>query len=388
MEDHPGGKIVPLKRLGFLGEQKKVNLQFFMKILVLIICAFGFAIFTKGIFLSPRNITLLLRQTAINGVLATGMVLVIVSGNIDLSIGSGVALSGAVLAILQTWYGWSIAPSILFVLGVGLLMGFFNGFWIIRGVPSFVATLGSMLLLRGLALIFTKGISIAPLNMSTKMIGQGFIPKTPSALLFLGIFIIYIIHWILRRKAYNSNKETLKKKKPLIQLVLFGFLTAIIIYIAYGYKGIPIPVLIMITVMVIVWFVSQYTAFGRYVYAVGGNSEASRFSGINVKSITFNVFLIMGILTSLGGILLSARLDGAMPAMGYFMELDAIAAAIIGGCSMAGGVGTVWGALFGALFIATLDNGMSLMNVSSFVQYVVKGIIIILAVFSDVKAKR
>lgn len=377
-----------LKRLSFLGELKKVNLPLFVKILVLIICALGFEAFTKGIFLSPRNITLLLRQTAINGVLASGMVLVIVSGNIDLSIGSGVALSGAVLAILQTWYSWSTIPSILFVLGVGLLMGIFNGFWIIRGVPSFVATLGSMLLLRGLALVFTKGISIAPLNVSTKMIGQGFISKTPSVLLLLGIFILYTIFWISRRRAYNSNKETLKKKKPLIQLVLFGFLTAIIIYILYGYKGIPIPVLIMIAVIVILWFVSRFTAFGRYVYAVGGNAEASRFSGINVKNITLFVFIIMGILTALGGILLSARLDGAMPVMGYYMELDAIAAAFIGGCSMGGGVGTVWGALFGALFMATLDNGMSLMNVSSFVQYVVKGIIIILAVFSDVTAKR
>ena len=375
------------KGLGFLKEKRAINIQFFMKILVLIVCALGFEVFTRGIFLSPRNITLLLRQTAINGVLATGMVFVIVSGNIDLSIGSGVALSGATLAILETWYEWSTASAIVAVICIGLLMGMFNGFWTVRGVPSFVATLGSMLILRGLALIFTKGISIAPLSVSTKMIGQGFIGKTTSMVIFIAIYVIYLVFWIYRKSLSRANGQIASRRKPLLQLVLFTLLIIVMIYVVYGYKGIPIPVLIMIAVMLIMWFVGRYTAFGRYVYAVGGNMEASRYSGINVKTVTFIVFLIMGALTAVGGILLSARLDGAMPVMGYFMELDAIAAAFIGGCSMSGGVGTVWGALFGALFMATLDNGMSLMNISSFVQYVVKGIIIILAVFSDVSTK-
>lgn len=375
------------KGLGFLKGKRAINIQFFMKILVLIVCALGFEVFTRGIFLSPRNITLLLRQTAINGVLATGMVFVIVSGNIDLSIGSGVALSGATLAILETWHEWSTASAIVVVICVGLLMGMFNGFWTVRGVPSFVATLGSMLILRGLALIFTKGISIAPLSVSTKMIGQGFIGKTASMVIFIAIYVIYLVFWIYRKSLSRANGQIASRRKPLLQLVLFTLLIIVMIYVVYGYKGIPIPVLIMIAVMLIMWFVGRYTAFGRYVYAVGGNMEASRYSGINVKTVTFIVFLIMGALTAVGGILLSARLDGAMPVMGYFMELDAIAAAFIGGCSMSGGVGTVWGALFGALFMATLDNGMSLMNISSFVQYVVKGIIIILAVFSDVSTK-
>jgi D-xylose transport system permease protein len=375
------------KGLGFLKEKRAINIQFFMKILVLIVCALGFEVFTKGIFLSPRNITLLLRQTAINGVLATGMVFVIVSGNIDLSIGSGVALSGATLAILENWHEWSTASAIVVVVCLGLLMGMFNGFWTVRGVPSFVATLGSMLILRGLALIFTKGVSIAPLRVSTKMIGQGFIGKNASTVIFIAIYIIYLVFWIYRRSLSRANGQIPSRRKPILQIVLFTLLIIVMVYVVYGYKGIPIPVLIMITVMLIMWFVARYTAFGRYVYAVGGNMEASRYSGINVKTVTFLVFLIMGVLTAIGGILLSARLDGAMPVMGYFMELDAIAAAFIGGCSMSGGVGTVWGALFGALFMATLDNGMSLMNISSFVQYVVKGIIIILAVFSDVSTK-
>ena len=375
------------KGFGFFKEKRAINIQFFMKILVLIVCGLGFEVFTRGIFLSPRNITLLLRQTAINGVLATGMVFVIVSGNIDLSIGSGVALSGAALAILETWHEWSTFSAILVVIGIGLMMGIFNGFWIVRGVPSFVATLGSMLILRGLALIFTKGVSIAPLNVSTKMIGQGFIGKTASIVIFIVIVVIYLIFWIYRKNVTRANRQPGSRRKPIIQLVLFLVLIVVMIYVVYGYKGIPIPVFIMIAVMLIMWFIARYTEFGRYVYAVGGNIEASRYSGINVRSVTFFVFLIMGALTSVGGILLSSRLDGAMPVMGYFMELDAIAAAFIGGCSMSGGVGTVWGALFGALFMATLDNGMSLMNISSFVQYVVKGIIIILAVFSDVSTK-
>jgi D-xylose transport system permease protein len=358
-----------------------------MKIMVLIVCALGFEVFTKGIFLSPRNITLLLRQTAINGVLATGMVFVIVSGNIDLSIGSGVALSGATLAILETWHEWSTTSAVIVVIGIGILMGVFNGFWTVRGVPSFVATLGSMLILRGLALIFTRGISIAPLNVSTKMIGQGFIGKNASMIIFFAIYVIYLAFWIYRKRMTKGNRQIEPKKKPILQLLLFTLLIIAMIYVVYGYKGIPIPVLLMIALMLIMWFVARYTAFGRYIYAVGGNMEASRYSGINVKAVTFFVFLIMGVLTSVGGILLSARLDGAMPVMGYFMELDAIAAAFIGGCSMSGGVGSIWGALFGALFMATLDNGMSLMNISSFVQYVVKGIIIILAVFSDVSTK-
>ncbi|MBN2324825.1 MAG: sugar ABC transporter permease [Spirochaetes bacterium] len=375
------------KGFGLIKSRSSINLQFFMKIMVLIVCALGFEVFTKGIFLSPRNITLLLRQTAINGVLATGMVFVIVSGNIDLSIGSGVALSGATLAILETWHRWSTTQAVIVVICIGLLMGVFNGFWTVRGVPSFVATLGSMLILRGLALIFTKGISIAPLNVSTKMIGQGFIGKTASMIIFIAIYVIYLAFWIYRKRMARGNEKLETKKKPLIQLALFTLLILVMIYVVYGYKGIPIPVLLMIALMLVMWFVARYTAFGRYIYAVGGNMQASRYSGINVQAVTFFVFLIMGGLTSVGGILLSARLDGAMPVMGYFMELDAIAAAFIGGCSMSGGVGSIWGALFGALFMATLDNGMSLMNISSFVQYVVKGIIIILAVFSDVSTK-
>jgi D-xylose transport system permease protein len=375
------------KGFGLMRSRSSINFQFFMKIMVLIVCALGFEVFTKGIFLSPRNITLLLRQTAINGVLATGMVFVIVSGNIDLSIGSGVALSGATLAILETWHEWSTTSAVIVVIGIGILMGVFNGFWTVRGVPSFVATLGSMLILRGLALIFTRGISIAPLNVSTKMIGQGFIGKNASMIIFFAIYVIYLAFWIYRKRMTKGNRQIEPKKKPILQLLLFTLLIIAMIYVVYGYKGIPIPVLLMIALMLIMWFVARYTAFGRYIYAVGGNMEASRYSGINVKAVTFFVFLIMGVLTSVGGILLSARLDGAMPVMGYFMELDAIAAAFIGGCSMSGGVGSIWGALFGALFMATLDNGMSLMNISSFVQYVVKGIIIILAVFSDVSTK-
>jgi D-xylose transport system permease protein len=375
------------KGFGLMRSRSSINFQFFMKIMVLIVCALGFEVFTKGIFLSPRNITLLLRQTAINGVLATGMVFVIVSGNIDLSIGSGVALSGATLAILETWHEWSTTSAVIVVIGIGILMGVFNGFWTVRGVPSFVATLGSMLILRGLALIFTRGISIAPLNVSTKMIGQGFIGKNASIIIFFAIYVIYLAFWIYRKRMTKGNRQIEPKKKPILQLLLFTLLIIAMIYVVYGYKGIPIPVLLMIALMLVMWFVARYTAFGRYIYAVGGNMEASRYSGINVKAVTFFVFLIMGVLTSVGGILLSARLDGAMPVMGYFMELDAIAAAFIGGCSMSGGVGSIWGALFGALFMATLDNGMSLMNISSFVQYVVKGIIIILAVFSDVSTK-
>ncbi|MCD6574682.1 sugar ABC transporter permease [Candidatus Aerophobetes bacterium] len=371
-------------KLSFLEARGRINVQFFMKILVLIVCAVAFEIFTSGVFLSPRNITLLLRQTAINGVLAAGMVFVIVSGNIDLSIGSGVALAGAVLAILQAWHGWSTASAVLLVMGLGLLMGIFNGFWVIKGVPAFVVTLGSMLLLRGLALIVTKGISIAPLNVSTKMIGQGFISRIPSMIILIAIFISYAILWVFKK---NTKKKTPGRKQSLAGIVLPGIFVLGMIYVVYGYKGIPIPVVIMALVIIIMWFVGQHTVFGRYVYAIGGNAEASELSGINVKRTTFIVFVIMGVLTALGGILLSARIDGAMPTMGYFMELDAIAAAFIGGCSMTGGVGTVLGALFGALFMATLDNGMSLMNISSFIQYVVKGIIIILAVFSDISAR-
>jgi len=379
---------VKLEKIKKLTGGSQANVTFVIKILILVVCAIFFEIATRGIFLSSRNATLLLRQTAINGVLATGMVYIIVSGNIDLSIGSGVAMTGAILAVLQTWHQWGTVPSILVVLLVGICIGLFHGFWIIRDVPAFVVTLGTMLVFRGLALLITKGVSIAPLTVTTKQIGQGFVPIVPSIILFIAIFVFLVIRWFIARAKAKSQENVTSKKPKVMQLVSYGILVVAMIYVVSGYKGLPIPVLIMMGLMVVMWFLSKFTAFGRNVYAVGGNAEASRYSGINVKRVTFIVVLIMGVFTSIGGILLSARLDGAMPAMGSLMEMDAISAAIIGGCSLAGGSGTIWGALFGALFMAALDNGMSLLNIGSFMQYIVKGLIIIIAVYSDVSANK
>lgn len=348
-----------------------------------------FTVMTDGTFLSARNISNLTVQMAVVAILGTGMVLVIVTGNIDLSVGSLVGLAGGVAAALMVWEGWGTVPTILVVLALGLVIGLVQGFaTVYLGIPAFIVTLGGMMALRGLLLGITKGISIAPMNNDYKMLGSQYLPQIITYVL-AAIAIAMILYSMINRRRSRKRHDLPQEPvgKMILKLVFFIGLILAFVIVMNSYKGLPVPVLIMIAVVVVLSFIASQTKFGRYVYAIGGNIQAAKFSGVNVKKIVLMVFMINGLVAAIAGILQSARLNAGSPSTGMMMELDAIAAAVIGGTSMSGGIGKVYGAILGALIMASLDNGMSMLNMDAFWQYIVKGSILVLAVWLDVAMK-
>jgi D-xylose transport system permease protein len=316
------------------------------------------------------------------------MVLIIVSGNIDLSAGSAVGLVAIVAAELQIQHGMSTVPTIVLALLTGLALGIWNGLWIAyAGVPSFVVTLGGLLAFRGVALVLTKGYTFAPFHQSFANTFQDFL-STP-----LSIALIAVAFSLLAAVALGSLRHSTQLTGTGLAnaVVLLGALAAACAYFAWVFTdnlGMPVPILILAVIAAVFGFVARRMRFGRRIYAIGGNPEAARLSGINIARNTFFVFVLMGLLYGVVGVLLGARLDSAPPNGGTFMELDAIAAAVIGGTSLMGGIGTIGGALVGALLLESIANGMSLENIQSDYQLIVTGLILIGAVYIDIAAKK
>jgi len=367
-----------------------LDIRSFTMIATLVLIWIVFTVMTDGTFLSARNISNLTVQMAVVTILGAGMVLVIVTGNIDLSVGSLVGLVGGVAAALMVWEGWGTIPTILVVLALGLVCGLIQGFaTVYLGIPAFIVTLGGMMALRGALLGITKGISIAPMNNDYKMLGSQYLPQVATYVL-AAIAVVIVLYSMIsqRRNRAKHNMPLESSGKFALKLVVAIGLIAVFTVVMNSYKGLPIPVLIMIGVVAILSFVASQTKFGRYVYAIGGNIQAARYSGVNVKKIVLLTFMINGFVCAIAGIVQSARLNAGAPSTGQMMELDAIAAAVIGGTSMSGGVGKVYGAILGALIMASLDNGMSMMNMDAFWQYIVKGLILVLAVWLDMAMKK
>jgi D-xylose transport system permease protein len=366
------------------------NAQQYIIIMALIAIAIAFSILTKGIFVLPRNISMLARQTTVVGIIAIGMLFVIVAGHIDLSVGQCLGCLGTIAAALQVWGSWGTIPTVIFVLVIGGLFGAFNGYWIaFRNVPAFIATLGSMLILQGAKLGIGKGMAIAPMNDGFKAMGQAYVPYGTSwiiSILAAAVLSYTIIHGRKSKDQYGIKQPVIKidiLKCAILSLLILG-----LNLVFCQYKGIPVPVLILIILGVFFNFVANTTTYGRSVYAIGGNGEASMLAGIKTKKIVMEIFIINGILAAAAGMILTARLNSATAAAGDGMELDAIASCVIGGVSMTGGSGKIAGALIGALIMVSLDNGMSLMNVQAFWQYIVKGIVLILAVWLDMSMNK
>lgn len=338
-----------------------------------------FSVATDGIFSSTRNISNLFSQTAIVGILACGMVLVIVAGQIDLSAGSVVALTGGIAAAFNVWqYHLAAFNSILISITAGILIGCITGVLIAyANIPAFIVTLGGMLIYRGAIKGITQGETIGPISESFQFIGSEYLSNLMGWLLLLVIVAAFIISYRLKSK---SNPE---KKPAKTNTVLLILLAVVFVVILNSYHGIPVPVFVLLVIAALMIFVTNSTTFGRYIYAVGGNKEAAFYAGIDSKKILLLVFMTMGFLSAIAGILYTARLGNATPSAGRNLELDAIAACVIGGTSLTGGKGTITGALAGALIMTSLDNGMSLMNISDFAQDIIKGIILITAVGID-----
>lgn len=360
------------------GSRLTAFLQVYGLIVVLAGVVVIFAVLTDGIFVAPRNVPILLRQAAITGIVATGVSLIIIVGEIDLSIGSAVGLCAIVVAWLMSVAGWSPLAAAGVTLLVGLVVGAWQGAavaWL--GVPSFVVTLGGLLIFRGVGLVITQGETISSFPESFLTLSQGSLGVVPATAVAVAIAVA-----VLLRTAGGSARVLAPR------LALAALAVLAVVYVAGSTSGLPLPVVVMIAVALVLEVLALRTLYGRHLYATGGNREAARLAGIAVPRVTFLAFLLMGALYALTGMVLAARLDGAPPGGAPFLELDAIAAAVIGGVSLRGGIGRVANALLGALLLAAVNNGLSLMNVPTFYQLIVSGLILIVAVFLDARAKR
>ncbi len=379
----PQERVVPLS-------PKTMHWSKLVPILTLIIVVIAFT-FAEETFLTERNLTNLSRQVAVNCILAFGMTCIILLGAIDLSIGSVLALGSVTAGLLQVNAGWnqSGVPGALLTFGLVMLLcggvGAFTGGMVARfKIPPFVVSLGVFVIARGLALILSGGSKISPLSNDYRWVGTSYIPPFASFGLLMcgGIAASLNLYW--------SKVSKFWWKLGLVWLITLA--TIRVFYFDQGVagqgRGIPTPVLLMAMVFLGIYFLLNRTTFGRFVYAIGGNPEAARLCGIRVPWIYFFTFVILGVLVALAAIIEGGRIDAGDPNAGNLYELDAIAAVVIGGTSLQGGVGTVGGTLLGAFLMGTVNNGMSLMNIPTNFQMVIKGLIIILAVWMDVMSKK
>ncbi|MGF6181680.1 D-xylose transport system permease protein [Massilia sp. UYP32] len=344
---------------------------------------------TEGGFTSARNVSNLMRQMSITGILACGMVFVIIAGEIDLSIGSLLGLLGGMAAVLDVTHGMPLPLSIAVVLGAGLLCGFLNGYLTAyAGIPSFIVGLGGMLAYRGVVLGLTDGATVAPVSPGFEQIGQAYLP--PAWGIGLGVLLFALAGVLAWRQRVNQARHGLPVIalwRSVFRVLLVGVVLVGLISTFNSYEGIPLPVLILLTLLGVFSYIARQTVFGRRIYAVGSNMEATRLSGIDVRKVKLWIFGLMGLMCALAGLINTARLAAGSPSAGVSAELDVIAACFIGGTSMRGGAGTVHGALVGALVMASLDNGMSMLDVDAYWQMIVKGLILTLAVWLDVATR-
>ena len=378
--------VVPQTQIGKFTIQTTM-LRAYTMVFALVAIWLFFHYKTGGVFLSARNFSNLMLQTSVTGVLAVGMLMVIVAGQIDLSVGSLVGLVGGIAALTQ---GWGLAPSLASAIVIGLLIGALQGALVAyANIPAFIVTLGGLLAWRGVILGLSEGKTTPITIPEFRAIGQQFVSSEIG--IAIAVVAVAVVVWLnLRRQAarrryglspWSMGKLALQILLP--SIVIVGF-----IYALNSYAGVPVPVLILLAVAISGAFLTQNTTFGRYLYAIGGNPDAARLSGISLRRHIMAVFCVMGALAGVASLIYTARVASASPDAGNLLELDAIAACVIGGTSLMGGRGTVFGACLGALIMASLDNGMSLRNVEPFVQLIVKGGVLVAAVGFDMLGRK
>lgn len=375
----------------------KNNIRQYGMILALLVILLFFNFYTKGISMTPLNVTNLVLQNAYILVLAVGMLLVILTGNIDLSVGSVAALIGAISAILikKMDVHWIIASVIGLFLGAAI--GAFQGYWIAYAkIPAFIVTLAGMLLFRGLTLVVLGGQTIGPFPEAFNLISAGFVPDivkdAPFHIVTVSVGVIGSLLYI-----YSVFKSRAKKRKNDFHLnpLWIDILSMAVIIIAINaftitlsrYRGFPNIFIILFILVAVYTFITKKTKFGRHVYALGGNYNAAKLSGVRTERTMLKVYMNMGMIAALSGLLYAARLNAATPKAGNLFELDAIAACFIGGASANGGIGTIIGAIIGGLVMGVINNGMSLASLSIDWQQVVKGAVLLLAVWFDIATK-
>jgi putative multiple sugar transport system permease protein len=372
------------------------NIREYGMIIALVFITGLFLILTDGITFKPLNLTNLILQNGFILVLAVGMVLVIITGNIDLSVGSVVAFVGAIAGVLMINNNVPVWLAIILSILVGALIGVWQGFWIAYvGIPSFIVTLAGMLIFRGLTLYLLDGKSLAPFPDSFGKLSSGFLPNIGAGdFHILSIILSVILSLVLIYIEYSKRKTQLQNNLEVLPLWITVTKSALLVFVINWFtyqlalnKGIPIVLVIVFALIVIYTFIMKNTVMGRYIYATGGNKKAADLSGIKTKRVVFWVFVNNGIIAALAGLMFAARLNSATPAAGNMLELDAIAAVFIGGASMAGGVGTIIGAIVGGLVMGVMNNGMSLIGIGIDWQQAIKGLVLLLAVGFDVYNK-
>jgi D-xylose transport system permease protein len=383
-----------------LAARFRANLQTYALIGALILIWIFFYARTEGAFLGSQNFSNLFRQMTVTALLSVGMVLVIVTGNIDLSVGKLAGFVSVVVAYFQARIWAQVlpeAPELLttaLAVGIGLLVGTIFG--VVQGyiisymrVPSFIVTLGGSWILNGAILIVTEGKTIPANQQMFSQISQGYLPPEVGWIL-AGIAVIALVYGMFnsRQKKQKYGFELPPLALDLSRTLLLGGLVVGYVYVVNQYNGLQIPVLLLAVVALVIAYMAKNTQFGRYSYAIGGNREAARLSGVNIRKNIFFIFVLMGFLCGVSGVALASYVGYGTIAAGTGYELDAIAACILGGTSTLGGEGTIFGAMVGALLMASLTNGLQMMNVPPAWQYLLKGVVLVVAVYADVQLKK
>ncbi len=373
------------------------NIRQYAMMVALVFIVLLFQYLTKGVLLRPLNLTNIIQQNSYILVLAIGMLLCILTGNIDLSVGSVAAFVGAVGATMMAVWKWPVIPSIFLCLLLGALIGCWHGFWISYfRIPAFIVTLAGMLCFRGLTLVMLKGQTIAPMPELFRQLSSDFIPDflgsgglNIAALALVGAVLLAFAFFDLRDRTHKVAYGFDVLPLPLwaMKILLLSTVVMAFAYQLAQHKGIPMVLLLLGFLVLVYSFITQKTVFGRHVYAFGGNEKAAKLSGIDTDRVFFLVYANMGLLAAVAGLVFAGRLNAASPKAGMNFELDAIAACFIGGASASGGIGTVAGAIIGGLIMGVLNNGMSIIGVSIDWQQVIKGLVLLGAVAFDVYTK-
>jgi putative multiple sugar transport system permease protein len=375
----------------------KSNLREYGMLLSLVAIMAFFQFMTNGTLMQPLNLTNLVLQNSYIVIMALGMLLVIVAGHIDLSVGSIVGFVGAVAAVLMVNYEWHYLPTAIVCLAVGALIGAMQGYFVaFFRIPSFIVTLAGMLVFRGLALALLQGQSVGPFPDTFQMLSSGFIGDLFSSeglrltSLLLGVLVALALVVAGIRARANQQKHGVTGEPTAFfwgKMVIFSALLITFSYLLASYKGLPNVLIVMALLIALFDFVTSRTTIGRRVYALGGNEKAAKLSGIKTERLAFYTFINMGVLAALAGLVFAARLNTATPKGGLGFELDVIAACFIGGASASGGVGKVMGAVIGAFIMGVMNNGMSIMGIGIDYQQIIKGLVLLAAVFVDVYNK-
>ena len=376
---------------------ENINIKQYGMVIALVAIFLLFNIFTNGKTASPMNINNLVMQNGYVVIMATGMLLCVLTGNVDLGVGSIVALTGAISAICVVDLHFPILLAFLTALLVGIACGAFAGFFIAKlGIPPFVVTLATMLMGRGLTYTMLKAQTKGPTPQAYNWIGAGFLPSVKMGKIDLVTIVIAAVATVFiilgdikatrTKLKYNFNINPLLQR--VVKLVVIIFILWFLFLKLAQNNGVPIVLVLCGIIVAIYNFITSRTVAGRQIYALGGNEKAARLSGINTRSVFFWVYTNMGFLAAVAGIVLSARNGSATPKAGDGFEMDAIASCYIGGAATAGGIGTIIGAVVGAFVMGVLNNGMSLIGWSTDIQKIVKGAVLLGAVVFDLVSKK